>query len=412
MAQRGAVRLGALPLSASGDNIKGFETNMPSNPISYFIVTATFGVKNAANATSTFVVSTGSSAAAEGVDDLDLILNALFTKIIFLWTAGDLAGQLTPAQWRTILGLFNKRDFEGSLVNTAPIPASASAATTYTVVMRFPCSLQTYFPDGAIFTQGGDHLRTGQFDFVTGSSLTPTVVCANCSVVISGLALDFKVQIGSGTGGDIGPTWRVLRQTNLTLPFQFSSLERLALLDTTPVATYSGDVISFLDNMNMSPAFFQQKFQAEVLGAFGNAFDISARTMPYFWRNSDFRFDDLAAHFGRDLVLDVASGITSTNVYDVQMHAPQEATVSRVGTRVGGGGAVSTARVAPSSVGAGGAVPGYLHPYLPIRVLPGAVGGASAAVHASPQAAAGAVAETRAKSQSAKGILGGLFRNR
>ena len=399
--------IGTVPMSAGGLQYS-FDTRLRPGAIAKVNMQVSFGIKNAADAASTLVIDTGTSAAASGVDDCDKILSGLFpgASSFFIDTETQL-GTLQMPDWRTILGYLNRRDFLGSfMVNGAAIPASsAGSATAYEIDITFPMDLSNLSPDLGLFAQGSERLKTGYVQLATASTLTPTIALTNCSVVISNFAIRFTAYTNSGSRGDVGPSWRALQNTNLQLPYTFSELHRLAILDTTPVATAQATygTINVQDSEQMQPSDFGLLWQQEYMADYGAAYDISKRCTPYIFRSPKFHFNEWALH-AEQIKLQIPL-LQTTNVFDIQVIAPSGTVANQVAQQVGAGGPTSQAKVAPPSVQATGDLSPTLHALLPIRTLPGvaAVNGASTA--ATPAAAGAAQSATLQKANSKRAVL-------
>lgn len=411
MAQRGQVNLGGVGLSAGVPNVKTFLDSMPKGiPVGRIAQRFAFTLISTAAAFNLAVDSQG-SAAAEGVDDTDILLNALFSQWYYEWSAGKPVGSsMTPAQWRTIFGAISRRDFEGSFANGISVTATGGTPRALYIDVLFPVSMATMFQGGGMTTRGSDAMRTASWQYSAGSSLTPTVVLTNGSAIVGGLSISLVLYGGLGTGGDVGPTWQITRRNSLPLPYDFPEANRLALLDTTPGSSYSGAAISFWDYVNAAPADFTTRFQSDILGVSGAVYDISARVLPYYIIKPDDSVNILSTRYGKPTRLEVASGITSTSVYDLTLEEPHAATVATVGQTVGGGGAVATTRVQPHGLDEGLAE--TLMHLAPIRIAPAAAASKGSNVHANAQSAASGVADSNAKAAGVKASIGSLFGRR
>lgn len=408
--QFGGGRMGGVPLNAGGEVQQPF-TNIPQGPISRILLKVAFSLLSTAAAFA-MVVNTTASAAAEGVDDLDLLLNAMFTSLRLFWDPNSIAGTLTPAQWRTVLGLFNQRDFTGTVVNGVSVPISSGSAKALYVTLTFPVTLDMYFDDGAIFANGSARLKTGAMAYTSGASLTPTVVLANGSAVVSGLSIDLKTESGAGTSGDIGHLWRVQRRLNLSNVYTFEErVMRLALLDILPAATNPGGPTNVGPYELWTPDVFATRYQGERLNAGG--YDVTARCTPYLWVEKSRKFLDFAATSGDELRIDITSGVSSVGVYDIQAIPPDSSQVQAVATHVGGGGETHVTHPAPASLPPGYPIPAALAHLLPIRVQAGSApttAGGAATNHATAQGVANAAAKRQAVGQAAKAKGGFLAR--
>lgn len=386
MSQYGGGRMGGVALPASGTVTQNF-SNIPKGPVSRLFLTLTLSLISTAAAFAA-VVSTAGSAAAEGVDDLDLLLNAIFNFFTLYWEAGNQCGSLTPAQWRTVLGLFNQSDFSGGFLNGTSIPVSTGSAKQVNIVLPIPVSLENYFEDGGIFANGSNRLETGQLDYNI-KALTPTVVMANGSAVVSGLSVSLLAESGAGTENDIGHTWKVNRQANLSTVYQFGPGMRIALLDAAPAPSNACTAYNVEDFQLWTPTAFQTKYQQERLN-FGG-YDVTQRCTPLLWIGRNRKFTDFVAQLGVAPKVDAVSGVSSLTVYDIVSVPPAPAAIERVSTKAGGGGQVTITHPTPRSLPPGTPIPAELAPLLPVRVMPGTpAGGANTGVAATPAGAAAA----------------------
>ena len=408
-AQRARVNLAPITPSAGVANVKTFETDMPRGlPISRIIQRISFNLISTGGAFS-LAVDTAGSAAAEGTDDLDVLLNALFALWYFEWSAGNPVGSaMTPAQWRTIFGCLNRRDFEGSFTNGASVPISSGSAKSFYVDIAFPVSLAFMFRGGGLTTRGTDSMRSATWQYTAGASVTPSVVLTNGTAAVSGLVISQVLFGGNGLGSDVGASWNITRRS-IDLPYNFPQALRLAMIDTTPESSYNGAAISIWDYVNAAAKDFTTAFQQDILGVAGGAYDFSARGLPYYVLGPDDGLEALAARYGQPTTLQVASGFTSTTVYDLILQEPHAPTVAHVGQQVSPGANVAISRVLPNN---SGPIPPELEHFLPVRVQPAAAAGLSATIHVNPQTAASAVAKTNTIAAGVQASLASLFGRR
>lgn len=403
MAQYGGGRMGGVALAAGGTVVQNF-LNMPVGPVEALILTISVALKSSAAAFAA-VVSTSGSASAEGIDDMDLILNALFTLLTMNVDPSTPVGTLTPAQWRTILGLLNQRDIYSTFTNGVSVPISSGSATTFKFMVRLPISLQQYFVDGGIFRNGSQRMKAGDIQYTMASSLTPTVVCANGSAVVqAGMSVAIEPEFGAGSEADIGMTWNVKRLSSLPTSYDLGEGMRLAILDTTAVA--SSAVSSFqVGNYNLwQPSSFGAKYAAERLAAGG--YDITARCTPLVWIEPNRKFMEFLAMLGAANKIDAVSGVSSLTVYDVRAIGAAPDQVARVATQVGGGGPTTQAAPTPASLPPGTAIPAALQGFLPTRILPGSIGsGSQLRAAATPNQAAEQVVRRDLQTKKASGFL-------
>lgn len=386
MKQFGGGRLGGVALSAGGLVEQNF-LNMPVGPIALLYLIFAFSLKSSGSSF-TLVIDTGSSAAAEGTDDMDLLLNALMTTLTIYADPQSLQGAMSLPQWRTVLGLFNIRDFDGSLTNGSTVPSSGSSATAFTVAVPIPYDLSNYFFDGSVFHQGSTRLSLGEFDYTSGASLTPSVVCANGTAVVSAYSISVFAQAGRGTEHDVGAVWQVKRLLNLPTVYDFDVGERLGMLMTTPASTNGASAVNVGPYELWTPAQFQAQYQSEQLWQ-GSGFDITARCTPILWIARNRRLQDFLSSLGESIRVDVVSGLSALSVYDIKALPASPDLVQQVSTKVGAGGPVSTATLSPPS---GQNVPSAIQPLANQRILPGQINATNVTTHSGPTGAASAQA--------------------
>lgn len=357
--------------------------SFPPGSLRDILVTINLSVRNNANATTQLSISTGASAASEGTDDLDLIANALFTTLTMNWDTETQAFSLTPAQLRTVLGLFNIRDFAGAiqgLTATNSVPASASSVKATNIVIDIPVSLKKYFEDGDIFKNGSVRMRDGNLQYTGGATVTGTtaVVCANATINVTAVSINVYVVLGSGSEGDVGHVWKVERKAGVQTIYKFDPRLRIALLDVTPVTSnvvsaYNVGPLGLLD-----PVSAGAKYQMDKLPA-NSGFDITARCTPLIYLENNRKFLDMQAMLGSITGIEAVSGVSSLTLIDITDVPPTPQAVATVSQVVGAGGAVSIQYPTPSSLPPGSNIPGALGSHLPQRILPGSAGGATSA---------------------------------
>lgn len=397
--QFGGGKLGGVALSNSAMVPQDFRA-MPHVSVRDLLLTVNFSARNNAAATTTLVISTGASAASEGTDDLDLIMNALFTNLTLWWDEETMAFSLTPAQLRTILGLFNQRDFAGAisaLTVTNAVPASGSSAKATSVVIDIPVALKKYFEDGDIFKQGARRLSGGSIQYNCGGNVqgTTAVVCANATVNITAVSVNVYALAGSGSENDVGNLWKVERKAGLPTVYEFDDRPRLAMLDTTVAASNAVSSYNIGPYGLVDPTTLQAKYQMDMLTAGG--FDITARCTPLIVMDRWRKFLDFQSMLGEVTKIEAISGVSSLTLYDVLAIPPTAQAVQTVAQRVGSGGAVHVEHPTPASLPPGTAIPAALAASLPIRVQPAGAASGGGSVHnaATPAAAAQRVVQNQ-----------------
>jgi len=399
--QLGGQSLGSFALAAGGQIVLPFYP-MPDGHVDVMYLTIGFSAKSSAAAFAA-VVSTGTSAASEGTDDLDLILNALFPGHSMYYDAStDMFVNHSSAQARTLLGLTQVRDFAGNFTNGVSIPISSGSATAFNVVIAIPISLRRMFAHGKIFGQGSARLKTGRYQLLVGASLSPSVVLANGTAAISAVTATMYVKNGIGTPGDIGPTLnctRVLSQP--TVPLLDSQI-RLALLDILPAGTNATTAYNINDLLLVTPAVLQAEYQDNQF-VLGNAFDVTARCTPLLWTPYDRNLLDFTAVTQQKNFVQATSGVTSISYYDITMRPTTSAVATHVATQIGGGGSVALSH--PSPLPPGTQIPSGLAALFPTRISSGAQAPAGSTKAAAPTAAGNAANAKTSAMQRVQSLL-------
>lgn len=406
--QFGGGKLGGVALSAGAMVPQDFRA-LPHTSIRDLVLSVNFSVRNAANSTTNLSISTGSSAASEGTDDLDLIMNAIFTTLTVYWDPQNMAFALTPAQLRTILGLFNQRDFAGAIQGLSAanaVPASSSSAKATSVVIDIPISLKKFFEDGDIFKSGSRRLNDGSIQYTAGASLTPAVVCANATINVTAVSVNLYALAGAGDENDVGNLWKVERKASLPTIYEFDPRPRLCMLDTAPASTNAVSSYNIGPFGLVDPTTLQGKYQMEQLPAGG--FDITARCTPLFYPDKWRKFLDFQAVLGEVTKIEAISGVSTLTLYDIIMIPPTQEAVQSVAQRAGAGGPVNLEHPTPSSLPPGTAVPPALVHALPTRITPPSGGSSGGSVHRAANPAAAAARQSTLQSIGAQ--FGQLFR--
>jgi hypothetical protein len=377
--QFGGSRIGGVALSANGMTPQPF-TSIPTGPLGALQLLITFGLISSGSSFA-LVVDTGGSAAAEGTDDLDLLLGAIFGKHSLFADTATMQGNEVFSRWRTFLGSVNVRDFVGNLLTGSTVPASNASAKTFQVIVQFPWDLRDQFVDGAMFHQGSTRISQGRFEFNVGTTLTPTVVLANGTAVVSGLSVQTFPKACGGTENDIAPTWQMTSPTGIQTVYAFDATQRLFVaLQSLPSSVGLTLPIDIGPYERTPAGQFAAYYQAEQL-VYGG-FDITQRCTPLLYVGRTRRFQDFLANLGDQLSIDAASTNLSTlSLIDVKMLPTSPSTVQQVGQVIGAGGAVSSATIAPPS---GQAVPAALGSLAPTRIIPGRVNSKTATVSGNP----------------------------
>jgi hypothetical protein len=396
----GSNRMGGVALPASGAAAQNFY-NMPHGAIDALVLHISMGLISTAAAFN-LAVYTGASAQAEGNDDIDKILNGIFNSWTLFWDNSNLCGTLTPAQWRTILGNFNKRDFGGTLVNGASCPISSGAATTFHLEIPIPVSLRRHFFDGAMFTNGSERLKNGSLTYDV-KALTPTVTCVAGSAVVSAVSVELKVIHAAGEAGDVGPTWRVTRTLGYPTTHKLPPADggRLFVADVLVPASNTATNINFGEATNWTPLDFGNEYEMNKLQVGG--FAVNARCTPYLYIADDARFADFEKLVNHPIHWDMI-GPSSVGIYDVEAVAPTAQAHAEVATRIGGGGNVAELNPTVHSLPVGSAIPATLAHMAPRRVVPVGAGVSGARI-STPQLQAQRVTNRQTSAATAKSAL-------
>lgn len=374
-AQLSGQSLGNFSLAAGGQSVLPFNTLL-AGAYSKFHLILGFSLKSTGSAFN-LVVDTAGSAAAEGVDDMDLVLNTIFTNLNIYYDAASpmFIGHTLP-QARTVLDTLNQRDFDGGMTNGTQVPASGGSALAFTVVVVLPMNLKRYLRrSGQLFQQGSARLYDGRAMITSGANITnPNVTLANGIATVTNITASLYAFGGIGSAGDIGNTWQSERvQGQPTVP-QLDSRVRLAILDFNPAATNAVANYQINSQQLMTPANLQAVFQSERLYAGG--MDITARCTPVVWVHEDTETLELGAIIGQPNFIQLVSGASSFSYYDLTMGLPSQTKSAQVAQQIGAGGPTVVSR--PSPLPPGTQVPGGLSGVLPIRVQPPIAGAGGA----------------------------------
>lgn len=406
MGQFGAQRMGGVALSAGGTVPQVFNT-MPAGHIARLYLEIDFKLKSTGSSF-TLSVSTAGSAASETTDDMDILLNLLFSSLSLYWNAEQAAFTgLTPARLRTVLGLMNQRDFAGTMTNGATVPASGGTAAAFSVVVCIPLTLINYFQDGNIFGAGSQALKDGRIEYTAGSTLTPNATLANGTAAVTALAVSLVAEEGAGSENDLGNLWNAQNISSVPTVWDFDDALRVALLDTSPVSTNAVSAYNVGPFSLVTPAIFGSKYQQERLTAGG--YDVTARCTPLIWIEPQRQFAEFEALLGRALHIDAVSGVNSLSLVDIRMIPPSPVTIQKVAQRAGAGGPVTVSHPTPKSLPAGSSVSASLTALLPARVTPGGPTPGARGTQA-PRATPAAVASATAQRGAFMNRIGSLLR--
>lgn len=371
MGQYGGGKLGGVALQAGGMVPLPF-TAMPSGPIAALLLILTFSLVSS-GAGFNLTVDTGSSAASEGTDDTDILINSLLPNLQLYSDPATSQANFGTQAWRTWLGFANVHDFEGTFANGVAIPATGNSAKALSIAMVIPYSMHNSIFDGEAFHQGSTRLKTGRLEFTAGASLTPSPVLVNGTAVVSNFAVNVFPIAGAGTENDVGALWSVTRPANTQTIYDLDPADYVFVaLQSLLASIGSGKPILIGPFENWSPDAFIAKYQADQLTAGG--YDITARCTPLLTMDRHRRFGDMVATSGQVIHADLSNtSLTSGSWIFGKLISPSPALLQDLAQKVGAGGAVSIAPIRPPS---GLAVPQLLGHIAPQRLVPGAVSAA------------------------------------
>ncbi len=329
------------------------------------------------------VIDTGQQLASEGTDDADLIAAALLSYIALDQDPGDrsVPPSITMNRLRSVLAFLNQDDYSGSLMAGGSVPVSTGGATAFTLLIRFPISLLSYFHDGDAYAQGSERLKQGQISPAWGSSATPSVVLANGTAVVSGLgAMKLWPEYVPGSPTDVGPTWAVRYVSGLPTIAPLGPAVRLGLLRPTSVG--SDTVTTYLitgqiRTLNQSGLLITQDYVRDHVIQGGGP-DLTKRAFPLIYNSRRSKGADLPTKAVQTVVDGSNGSASSLSFYDIVARpAPGDAVARTSADAVGGGADTAPQPVAPSSVRPGmpvGTPPAFTRP----RSLPRQVAAALA----------------------------------
>lgn len=399
--------LGSQPLSANGNAVQSLSPINPG-PVKYFGLVWTFSLISTAAAFALNIL-TGQSAGAVGSDDVDTLMDALISTIKMQMDAELQQGIFKPSVWRRILGYLNTRDFTGSFIAGGNVPASNTSPQKFVLIMNFPVSLETLFADGQMFNNGSARMASGRFELQMGSSLTPTVVLTHGSAVVSSLSENLNVFYGAGQAGDVGHVWQAEALNGIPNTWELGKSFRLGLFDQLSPASNTGSNIIVEDYINIDPFSLQSQFQNDRYPMGG--YDVSQALTPYIWLKQKETFLEYAARTDKRHYIQVPTGVSQLNLYDIWSQPPSESIAARVAQAVGGGGPTHTSLVAPPTM-TGLQIPPGVASLVPLRVLPGTAPAAMQGATAKSPSTVGQVAgrlqalhnQTKAAKQKVRGI--------
>lgn len=195
----------------------------------------------------------GSSKAARGADDVDKVLDGIFTNIsLRLDEKRYLFQNELASRIRTAISALTARDVQvtGALVDGTSIPISTGTALAFTVRIPAPLSLRDDLMelDGDAYKQGTEALKKGGF-FPNILATSGNIVLVNGTAVLSALALDTEIHIDpAGDRFYSGPSYKVETRATGVSEVTKETLKRakrlLLIVDSTTGGPYTqhGDV--------------------------------------------------------------------------------------------------------------------------------------------------------------------------
>jgi hypothetical protein len=366
----GSGLLGSIPLGGIGAYERDFQAVKPGC-IGSMNLRLNFSIISAGAA---FVASvlTAQSAAAEGVDDTDVITAAIASALSWRIDASTYLFQnFTMPQLRTILGALNQRDFTGTFLNGASIPISSGAAKGYSIEITIPLSLAGYLNDGENFAQGSERIKSGSA-IVNFSNPSTGIVLTNGTATLSAVTMTIETIGVVGQPTDLGPTWHAERNLNYPNTVSLKPAPRLFLADILPAATNpvaeNGYTVTGQEDLPLvGVSFLDNRYQQQKQPVGG--YDITQRCTPIYFMRTNTPTTEWPIPMRPTIAAPTASNL---GFYDVQIVVDEGQAVMDVATAAGGNaGGVSISHVAPRSLAGGGTVPAAAAPYTRKQVTPG-----------------------------------------
>jgi hypothetical protein len=181
----------------------------------------------------------------------------------------------------------------------------------------------------------------------------------------------------------------------------------LYLGDQLPAATSNTDGVIYTkvgDIENQLAPTLQDLYQSEILGAYGNAYDISQRQTPLAMVSPKTQFEDLKDRIGEVTHIEIDNYPTSSlSLTEIYIQEPGEASVARTAANRGAGGPVGVQTVGPRSLPPGVRVGPAMNGLLPKRFTRPRPGVPTAA---GPQHAAAVVQQSNAVTRGAALLMG------
>lgn len=410
-ALRGSHNLPSPQVVAGGTEDSLFE-GLPNGLIKRFLLSINFTLISTGAA---FVASiaTGQSAAAEGADDMDKLMTAIIIQLTLFWTPNRQAFFLAMTVLRTILGAVNFQDFLGSFKNGVSIPISSGPAAAYQVQIEVPSSLDHMFEDGALFAQGSESIRDGKFQFKFNTSVSPNVVMANGTATVGALQINVKCNTMPGSAHDVASRWCAEILSGYQTPWDVTPREsRLFLADRLTAAVSLADGVTYnrlQDAENIQADTLQNNYLSDVIGPYGNAYDLSQRCTPWPGMvEKGTKLANLKDRVWSKYHIEITGYPTGNiNMLDVYTEPINSSARERVVADKGAGGPVSVHHVAPESLPPGTRVGPALAGLLPTRYVRPQAG---AETVSGPVAASGLARARQAMVRGASMLFGGYSR--
>lgn len=404
MKQFGGGLLGGVALAAGTMTPQPF-TALPVGPVAALLCLISFTLISTGGGFA-LVVDTGGASAAEGTDDMDIFLTNMFSNVQLYADPDTSQANFDLVKLRTILGYFNVKDYGGSFVNGATVPAAGGGAKAFNIAIQIPYALKNLMPhDGAMFHQGSTRLKTGRLEITSGASLTPNLVFAGGTATVGGMKWETMPLAGSGTENDVAPIWQVTRPGNTLTVYDFDPGDYLFIASQSLAAAIGDKPIIIGPYENLRPSMFVNQFQDEQLTYGG--FDVTNRCTPLMWVNRHRRFEDMMATVGEVVHVDFTQTSIAQPSWITAKLLPVSPKLSQaIAQTVGAGGTVSAAPIAPPSRGP---IPSVLAHLSPQRIVPGSVAAAGATSH-SPASLASAQGAKLARASAQHALLKGFKR--
>jgi hypothetical protein len=337
---------------------------------------------------------------AMGVDDLDILGNAIFTNFSCNIDAGTkLFSAITFPQLRKLCQIALLRDFGGSFADGGIVPG---VATNFQLEIPIPIAMTQRLDFGDTMAQGAARVHDGEMNVNILATAPAGIALANYTVTVSALAIKFFAVGRPGAPGTIGKSYffeaNNWAQDNLERPvgqrifFGLQGSVAASTLSDTGI-TLQGQGAKDL----IGPLQLAYEYRDRVLER-GAGYDITDGVIPLVFMDKHATVDSLPQP---DTLVVKAPGVANLNYLDLRLVEASGETVASVSTSVGGGGSVteSVAASRTSAPAAPATAAGIAAS--PTVITPGGTAPTSAptkgtvATHASPAAAGASISQRK-----------------